>query len=268
MLPMIKKCAIKVRNYLASTKLISFKTKLDFDLLLKPGYGYGTYYAGLQAKALGIEEICVIEFGVAGGYGLTALEEIASEVENKVGVRIKVYGFDMGSGMPEPQDYRDMPYIWKSGYFKMDIDLLKSRLKKAKIYLGDVKNTIDLFTKDNSTPIGFISFDLDYYSSTVEALKLLEQSNDLFLPRVFCYFDDCVGDDLELHSEFTGELLAIKEFNQKSEKRKIAKINAFQHKRIFNSGWNEKMFVLHIFDHPLQCQHVNPRKDWQMPILK
>lgn len=264
----VKKSAIKVRDYLASSKLISFKTKLDFELLPRVGYGYGTYYAALQAKALEIEEISVIEFGVAGGYGLSALEEIASEVENKVGVKINVYGFDSGSGMPKPQDYRDMPYIWKSGFFKMDVDLLQSRLKKAKLVLGDVKDTLDSFTRDNIAPIGFISFDLDYYSSTVEALKLLNQSNDLFLPRVFCYFDDCVGDDWELHSKFTGELLAIEEFNQKNEKRKIAKINAFRHRRIFNSAWNEKMFVFHIFDHPLQCIHVNPRKNWQMPLSK
>jgi len=31
---------------------------------------------------------------------------------------------------------------------------------------------------------------------------------------VFCYFDDCIGEACELHSEFTGELLAIKEFNE------------------------------------------------------
>ena len=32
---------------------------------------------------------------------------------------------------------------------------------------------------------------------------LFRYSDKFFLPRVFCYFDDCIGDDWELHSEFT-----------------------------------------------------------------
>ena len=152
-------------------------------------------------------------------------------------------------------------------FLKIDLDLLKNRLKKAELILGDVANTIGGFIKTkNPSPIGFISFDLDYYYSTIEAFKILEEASSCFLPRVFCYFDDCIGDDWELHSEFTGELLAINEFNEKHPTRKISKINGLRYKRIFEASWNEVMYVLHIFDHPTYCQHINPSKNWQLPL--
>ena len=263
-----KSIAQIIIRILSSLNLVSYKQKLHFETMPYPYYAYGTYHAALQAKALGIENISVIEFGVAGGNGLVALENIAQDIEEEVGVKISVYGFDTGEGMPEILDYRDLPYVWQKGFFKMDVERLKARLKKAKLILGDVKDTIKTFSKKESpAPIGFISFDLDYYSSTTEAFQLFNETNTLFLPRVFCYFDDCIGYDWELHSEFTGELLAIKEFNNKNETRKLAKINGLRYKRFFESLWNEEMYVLHRFDHHLYCQPINPRKDWQMPLV-
>ena len=260
-------CYQKALEIQPDCAVIPYKLKLNFETMPYPQYAYGTYHAALQAKALGIESISVIEFGVAGGNGLVALENIAQDIEEEVGVKISVYGFDTGEGMPKILDYRDLPYVWQKGFFKMDVELLKARLKKAKLILGDVKDTIKTFPKEESpAPIGFISFDLDYYSSTAEAFQLFNEPDTLFLPRVFCYFDDCIGDDWELHSEFTGELLLIKEFNDKNDKRKLAKINGLRYKRIFESPWNEVMYVLHSFEHHLYCQHINPRKDWQMPL--
>lgn len=256
-----------LRLLLRRCSFVSFKTKLDLDAFVRPSYAYGTYYAALQAKKLGIAKLSVIEFGVAGGNGLVELERIAAEVEKEVGVEIAVYGFDSGTGMPEAKDYRDLPYVWQEGSFLMNSECLKSRLKKAKLILGDVACTVSGFTSsENPAPIGFISFDLDYYSSTVEAFKLFYAPTKFFLPRVFCYFDDCIGDDWQLDSEFAGESLAIKEFNDKNEMRKIARINGLRYKRFSWELWHELMYVLHIFDHPLYCTHINPKKNWQLPL--
>lgn len=250
-----------------SFSFFPYKLQLNFEIMSYPQYAYGTYYAALQAKALGLSHISVIEFGVAGGNGLVALENIAYDVEKSVGIKISVYGFDTGEGMPGILDYRDLPYIWQKGFFKMDVESLKPRLRKAKLILGNVKDTIKTFIEEEDiAPIGFISFDLDYYSSTSESFQLFRESNSYFLPRVFCYFDDCIGNDEELHSEFTGELLLINEFNADSDNRKLGKINGLRYKRIFEARWNEVMYVLHSFDHPLYCQNINSKKDWQMPL--
>lgn len=255
------------QNIIRILNFNSYERKLNYEIMPYPNYAYGTYQAALQAKALGIESISVIEFGVAGGNGLVALENIAQDVEEAVGVKISVYGFDSGEGLPEILDYRDLPYVWQKGFFKIDVELLLARLKKAKLILGDVKDTAKTFAQiENPAPIGFISFDLDYYSSTAEAFQLFDEPNNLFLPRVFCYFDDCIGGDYELHSEFTGELLLIKEFNHKNDKRKLAKINGLRYKRIFESRWNDVMYVLHSFDHHLYCKNINPLKDRQNPL--
>ena len=45
-----------------------------------------------------------------------------------------------------------------------------------------------------SSPIGFILIDIDYYSSSVESLKVLEKESTAYLPRVTIYLDDLKDD--------------------------------------------------------------------------
>jgi hypothetical protein len=244
-----------------------FLEGLKWDKLERMSYAYGLYQAALQAKALGIPAISAVEFGVAGGNGLVALEKYAEEVEKETSVRCHVFGFDMGEGLPAPVDYRDMPYIWQPGFFRMDVELLKLRLHRAELILGDVAKTIPEFaSRADLPPLGFVSFDLDFYWSTMEALRLFEQTPDRLLPRVFCYFDDTIGDDWELHSPFAGELLAINDFIQKHPSRKLAPIHGLRHKRRRPAMWNDMMFVMHCFDHPRYNDHLEAKRDWQLPL--
>jgi hypothetical protein len=46
----------------------------------RPQYAYGVFHAADLAKRLGVSAISVIEFGVAGGLGLLALENIAASI--------------------------------------------------------------------------------------------------------------------------------------------------------------------------------------------
>ena len=194
------------------------------------------------------------------------LENVAVSVEKETGIKVDVYGFDTGEGMPEYQGYKDMPYVWQKGFFKMDVDALKARLTKANLIIGNIKDTLNGFINTNPAPIGFISFDFDYYSSTVDAFRLFQSSSDFFLPRVFCYFDDCIGDDFEIHSHYCGELLAIKEFNEQNSNKKIDKINGLRFKRRYWQPWNEVMYAFHIFDHPLYSKYINPKENWDARI--
>ncbi len=120
----------------------SLPTQIYFDSLERPAYAYGLYVAALQAKRLGYERISAIELGVAGGNGLVALEGLARRIGEHFGIRIQVHGFDTGTGLPRPTDWRDHPYLWREGDYKMDQDALRARLKGARLWLGPVGETI------------------------------------------------------------------------------------------------------------------------------
>lgn len=78
---------------------VPFSVKLEWEALPRAHYGYGTYQAALQAKALKMTRMSVIEFGVAGGNGLVELENVARAISQEVGIQIDVYGFDAGGGL-------------------------------------------------------------------------------------------------------------------------------------------------------------------------
>lgn len=187
------------------------KLKEDHVCAKKPEYIWGVLQGAALGKVLGFERISVIEFGVAGGRGLLAMEQAAEMVERMVGgIQIDVYGFDAGKGLPKPQDYRDLPNLFFDGQFSMDRNQLERRLRRAQLKLGFVEDTIPIFLDSNPAPIAFVSMDLDLYSSTKTALKIFEADERFLLPRVLCYFDDILG---YTYSEYNGERLAISEFN-------------------------------------------------------
>jgi len=221
----------------------------------KPGYVWGVVHGAYLAQTLGIRAISVIEFGVAGGNGLVALESVAEKAEQVFGLHIDVHGFDTGEGLPKPLDYRDLPNLYVESAFPMDVEKLKARLRRARLHLGLVRDTVKRFIGSAPPPAAFISFDLDYHSSTVDAFKLLAADCALLLPRVHCYFDDIMGFTM---SEFNGERLAISEFNQRHELRKISPIYGLRYfvpPRYASQEWVEKLYMVHLFDHPLYCRY-------------
>jgi hypothetical protein len=55
--------------------------------------------------------------------------------------------------------------------YEMDRDALERRLKHAKLVIGDVRDTCATFLQEyQPAPIGCMFHDLDYYSSTRDAL--------------------------------------------------------------------------------------------------
>jgi hypothetical protein len=202
-----------------------------------------------SARSLGIRAISVLEFGVAGGNGLLALENAASAATSVSGVQIQVVGFDTGAGMPPPEDHRDVPWGVRPGLFAMDPDALRARLKSARLMLGPVNETVPAWVAEGGAPVGFVSCDLDYYSSTRDALQLFDAGSELLLPRIPCYFDDVLGYGW---SDFNGELAAIAEFNESHPRRKIGKVYGLRYSlppSEFNLAWPEKIYVAHLFDH-------------------
>lgn len=246
-----------LRKILARSRSAPFELRLKYEAVPRPHYAYGVYHAAIQARALGLKAISAIELGVGPGDGLVALEQVADDVERETGVRIQVIGMDTGQGLPPPEDYRDLPYCWAEGDYWIPQDALRARLRRAELVLGNVRDTAPiLLRRPDLAPIGFIAFDLDYYSSTRDAMVLLEAGPRKLLPRVFCHVDDIIGTDRELHCEFVGELLAIREFNRSHQHRKLCPIYGLAHKREVPAWWNDLMFVLHAFDHPFYTHRI------------
>lgn len=247
----------------------SHELRCALDLYPRPHYAYGVQQAADLARRLGMQRISVVEFGVAGGAGLVELTRMARKASAATGVRIEVYGFDRADGLPKPVDYRDLPYIWREGDFTMDVAALQRRVPECSLILGDIEDTVESFIDDNQpAPIGFVAIDVDFYSSAAAALRLFRGEHAYFLPRVFCYFDDTVGDqDQVLHNEFVGELRAIAEFNEESTAVQLTTINGLVHKRAIPAPWHDSIYVLHRFEHPEYGQYIaDPDTQTQLPL--
>jgi hypothetical protein len=245
----------------------SFKLRLDYDIFERPPYAYCVYHAARLANALNIRKISVVEFGVAGGNGLVNLENLGRQVEGEVGPEIEIYGFDRGSGLPNPVDYRDLPYIWMAGFYKMDMARLQRVLVRSQLVLGDIADTVGSFFENYSpAPLGAVFFDLDFYSSTRDALKIFDGANAKMLPRVYCYCDDVISSDNGLLSDSVGQLLAIREYNESHPNRNLAPIAGFRHTRSVPAQWNDQIYIHHSFDHPDYNTYVHPDKDRQLPL--
>jgi hypothetical protein len=225
------------------------QNRLRLGLIRRPAYAYCVYRAASLAKRLGYSRISALEFGVAGGNGLIALEEHAVDIGREIGVDIEVFGFDTGAGLPPPTDYRDLPYQWQEGSFSMDEESLRDKLSRAKLVLGDIRDTATHFPEEyQPAPIGAVMFDLDLYSSTKAAMAIFDSDERYRLPRVFCYFDDIIGGEDECYSDFTGERLAIEEFNQTHPGKKLSVTYNLTTKRMARR-WFHQIYVLHDFEH-------------------
>jgi hypothetical protein len=217
----------------------------------RPHYAWCLYHGALLAKALGKKAITAIEFGVAGGNGLVCLCDYKRTVEKETGIEIRLVGFDAGSGLPSSSDPRDMLYSWPEGAFPMDQVALEKRIAgRAQLVIGNVGKTLEGWEPAPDAPIGAILFDLDYYSSTINALQVLTKEN--VLPRIWCYFDDVCTSPDEAATEILGERAAIAEFNSSARRKalndniSLARAFRFTHPQ----SWHQHIYVYHRLSHP------------------
>ena len=139
----------------------TFRLKVLFDLVLRPHNAYAILKAADDAKKLGIKTISLIEFGVSSGTGLMNMTRIAKKVSKLTGVRINLYGFDTGEGMPPPVDYRDHPDIYQVGDDAMPVQMVTDNLDdNVRLILGNVSDTVADFIAHlpEDEPIGYIVF--------------------------------------------------------------------------------------------------------------
>ena len=257
------KVPLRVRltqEFLKRFPLFSYQSRLEAEAVERPHYGFCIFEAARLASSLGYKKFSVLELGCGGGNGLINAEMHIREIRKIFPVEIELYGFDMGSGLPAPKDYRDFPHYFRGGQYVMDQPKLSDRLDLAKLVIGDINKTSKSFFREYSpAPVGCVFVDLDFYSSTRDALHIFDERSANFLPRVFMYFDDITGiDSVWLPCEFTGEMLAIEEFNREHDQKKIAK-NRFTSSARYR-GWGDMIYVCHDFNHPKYNEFVGKRE--------
>jgi hypothetical protein len=229
----------------------SYKMRIACDLVVRQQYAYSLLKTAELALAQGLRSVTVIEFGVAAGAGLVNICEISRNITKLTGVDFEIFGFDSGTGMPPPRDHRDHPEVFSEGSFPL-IDrsaLMRALPHNAKLILGDIQETLPFFISrlSASSPVGFVVIDVDYYSSAKECLNVFLGAADNYLPWTLVYLDDT---GFESANPWAGELLAVREFNEENETRKIHLFEGLRHKRLFkHTSWFDQVYLLHVLDH-------------------
>ena len=170
-----------------------------FDLIKngtipRANYALGILMAAHQAKELNYKKISIIELGCWNLEGLIDIENYIHDIKKFIDIDFNVYGFELGTGhIEEETDPRNRLYDLSGGNYAFK---KKDNLKKltiSKLILGDVKDTVPKFLEEghlDDAPLGFIIFDLGFYSSAKNALQLLKSDSKRYLPRSIIYSDN------------------------------------------------------------------------------
>lgn len=221
-----------------------------YDLVPRTYYALPFLLASLEAKRMGFKGMTIVECGVGAGGGIINLCDLAALFGREFDLAYRIVGLDSGGGLPDPRDFRDHPEVWRQAQFVHDKDALRRRLTpNAKVVYGEVRETSPavLAEVDADHPIGFVISDLDYYTSTRDALEgLMRGPAERYLPTVMMYADDV--EMLLTFNSWCGEALAFNEFNEKSADRKIERkpVRVSRAPR----GWHRRVYGIHILDHP------------------
>ncbi len=209
----------KYYNYIATDRTLQgfFRRALTHQFYMPEGlYPFGNYY----------------EFGVGVGNSLTMyLKEVSvfCKNHNVSSDKLKIFAFDSFEGLPKSELDEDNPRLgsmddstrlWSEGEYSCSQQDIKKKIKNLKIknipditYIeGFFEKTLTDSLRDKliKNPPAIITIDVDYYSSTkivLNWLRPLLQSGTIF------YFDDIWPFS---GNPNCGELLAIKEFNDKN----------------------------------------------------
>jgi len=258
---------VLIRKFLRRWPLGPYPARLHAGAVNRPHYGLCLYQAATEAKALGYKAMTAIELGVAGGNGILCMCNHADEIKKNLGIEIQLQGFDSGAGLPLTNDPRDVRYYWPSGSFEMDKDALERRLGgRAEIIFGDVADTVTQWHGSPDAPLGAILFDLDLYTSTTAALRLLTKEN--ILPRIWCYFDDIIGYPENAFADGTGEREAIREFNLAPERQILQ--DHLSPARVFKGrtpeSWHEQIYLYHRLSHRDYNTNISGQTRLQLPL--
>jgi hypothetical protein len=228
---------------------------LNDDPQLQARYVWGVIQAAYLAASLEVPRISLLEFGVGRGDGLVLLERASKLIEKRLDVHFDLYGFDIGTGVPEPHDPRDMPQMWVPGLFKMDLRGMAGRLDRARLLIGPLTETVPEVLAGEHPPVGFAAFDMGDYTGTLAGIKFLDAATTQLLPRIHLYFGCVLG---FTYGDCVGERAAIAAHNARTESRPISPMPGLRHyvpRRFKTADWPDRYYMAHLFDHPDYGRH-------------
>ena len=238
-------------RYKKKPNLTGYLNLVKKGIIPRPHYALGISMAAHQGYKLGYKKITIIEFGCFNLDGLIDMEQHVEDIKKIINIDFNIFGFDYGKGLPKMEFHEaDRMQEWDVGDYTFgDKENLKS-LKSAKIIWGNVNKTIKKFIKEtdlSKAPIGFISNDLDYYTSTYKSFDLLKIKPVNFIPRPILYFDDFFRS-----SKHEGEYWAIEIFNKKN-KKKISEILEFTEQ--LSMFWTKWTYLATRFRYLIDFKH-------------
>ena len=212
---------------------------IKYGVLPRPNYALGILMAAHQAKELNYKKISIIELGCWNFEGLIDIENYINDIKKFIDIDFSVYGFELGSGhIKEETDPRNRLYELSGGDYAFKKDENIKKLKFSKLILGDVKETVPKFLEEkhlDNAPLGFVIFDLGFYTSAKDALNLLKSKSKRYLPRTIIYSDN---NYFVLENE--ADKLAFAEFNNEGGKT-ISPIGELAEQ--LSISWNKWIFL-------------------------
>jgi hypothetical protein len=248
-----KKNRVIYNNYKKKPNIHNFLDLIKKGIIPRPHYALGLLLAAKQAFDLGYKKIKVFELGCHNLEGLIDLENYATDIKKFLKIDFEIFGFDLKEGLPKytPNNF-DRLSRWSPGDYSLDIKKNLKYLKFSKILYGDVKKTIPMFINRYkktflTSPISFVIYDLDYYTSTKNGLNLLKLQSKNYIPKTYVYFGDYLMSSFD-----EGERKAVLEFN-KTSKYKISDIGELAEQlSIFFKKWiflGKRLNVINYFNH-------------------
>ena len=212
---------------------------IKYGVLPRPNYALGILMAAHQAKELNYKKISIIELGCWNFEGLIDIENYINDIKKLIDIDFSVYGFELGSGhIKEETDPRNRLYELSGGDYAFKKEENIKKLKFSRLILGDVKETVPKFLEEkhlDNAPLGFVIFDLGFYTSAKDALNLLKSKSKRYLPRTIIYSDN---NYFVLENE--ADKLAFAEFNNERGKT-ISPIGELAEQ--LSISWNKWIFL-------------------------
>lgn len=170
------------------------------------------------------------EFGVWNGDSLLILWKVLKLMDLDKEADFRLYGFDSFEGLPAPQGEADHhPMVAAGSFNSQGADYVADRLQKAgcprdKVHLvpGFFESSLTEGIKEElgRPRATFVNVDVDYYSSTSQALFWIES---LLVDGSIVFFDDILFYHGNPHK---GQPKAIAEFNAASAYRGLTEVRA------------------------------------------